>query len=136
VDTSNKTVTYTLKHGMTSHGINRMVLHHKRIGDMNEKEVRERYGKIRIRKTEGMIVNVQTFTEMVERNKGNNYKGKETTSYLITYGEGYPPFNSLITLYIPQGGKSILSDHSYSESRSSNSSWVSHRFGTCVNTSN
>jgi hypothetical protein len=139
VDTSNKTVIYNVKSGMTSHGINSMVLFHKRKGDESEEEVRESYGKIRIRKEEGVEMTVQTSTEMVDRNKGNNYKGDKTTSYLITYKIVLPKHISenenLFTLYIPQNGKSIISQYNTWED-DSNSSWVDHKFGKCVNTSN
>jgi len=133
VDTKDSLVTYTTKNGMTSFGIDGMVQYHKRKGDMNEKEVRESYGKIHIREEEGFIVNVQTFSQMVNHNKDNNYKGEETTSYLITY-KLFP--SRVITLYIPQGGKSILSENVTWEGKDGHSSWVRLTFGKCVNTSN
>ena len=133
VDTKDLMVTYTIKHGVTSFGIDGMVQHHKIKGDMNEKEVRETYGKIHIREKKGLIVNVQTFSQTVNHNKDNNYLGEETTSYLITY-RLFP--SGVISLYIPQGGKSILSENSTSEGKHGHNSWVSMKFGKCVNTSN
>jgi hypothetical protein len=83
---------------------------------------------------------VQSFSQMGELNKGNNYKGNKTTSYLITYKTVYPKRitekEDFFTLYIPQSGKSTLSEYHTFTDKDDNSSWVSHRFGKCVNTSN
>jgi hypothetical protein len=139
IDTSNKTVTYNVKSGKTSHGMDMSVLRHKRKGDMSEEEVRESYGKTRIRTQEGLEMTVQSFSQMVEKNKGNNFKGNKTTSYLITYKTVYPKRitenEDFYTLYIPQSGKSTLSEYHTFTDQNDSSSWVSLKFGKCENTS-
>ena len=139
VDTSNKTITYNVESGMTSHGIDGMGLYHKKRGDKSEEEVRESYGKTKVRKEEGVDVTVQSFSQMVDLNKDNKYKGIKTTSYLITYKKVYPKNITegelFYTLYVSQNGKSIISQYNTYSGRKGGSSWVDMKFGKCVNTS-
>ena len=83
------------------------------------------------------ILSVHSFTEKLDMD-GKDNENNRSTSYLITYKEkSSRHFDYIYTLYIPQNGKSIISEyHSNSSDTQGNASWVGMRFGKCVNTSN
>ena len=138
VDLDNKTISYVEVSGTTQYGVDMMVAYHKKLGDKDEKEARKIYGKIHKYDITREILSSHSFTQMVYQSAENGLKKVTTKSYLITYKREYPPEISknegILTLYIPENGKSIISDYNMTV-RPDNSSWVSMQFGKCVNIS-
>ena len=135
VNVEGKIIIYDEVRGITPHDLRKMIKYHKRKGDQTEEEVRKSYDK-QIKmfsgKRGGEILSVNTHI-----NKGMLFeKGSETTQYLIIYKDSYIPNEQIYSLFIPDSGNSILTWYSFSNNPSSKGSWVSHRFGKCVNTSN
>jgi hypothetical protein len=138
VDLDSKTISYVEVSGTTQYGVGMMVAYHKKLGDKDEKEARKIYGKINKYNITREILSSHSFTQMVYQSAENGLKKVTTKSYLITYKREYPPEISknegILTLYIPEHGKSIISDYSMTV-KPDNASWVSMQFGKCVNIS-
>ena len=82
----------------------------------------------------GTILDVQSFNEKVYSKENEE---ENTISLLIVYLlEGPTTGETPSSLYIPQNGKSIISEYSRNFIDDGDSSWVSMKFGKCVNTSN
>jgi hypothetical protein len=87
---------------------------------------------------EPYVLSIHPFTQITGKNK-HNKKGDKSTSYLITYKTVLPKKvterERMFTLYIPQHGRSVISEY-HTTDINGDSSWVSMKFGKCVNTSN
>ena len=115
--------------GLTNHGLDKIVLLEKRKGNVDEKTIREKYSGV-IKYDQTMkVLSTQHFTQLED-----GFKGEETTSLLITYTQLTKGKNEDVhTLFIPKNGKSIISNYLIM-TQPDKSSWVSHKFGKCVNT--
>ena len=72
-----KLISYSFKSKMTNHGIDKMVLYEKKKGNVDEKEVREKFRNSVMEYDQIMkILSTQTFTQLED-----GFKGEKTTSY-------------------------------------------------------
>lgn len=132
VDLDKKTIKYIEKSGITPHGIDGMIEYSKSKGDVDENQARKKYSKVREYVRTPYILYAHSFPQTFS-DRGDSFKEKKTTSYIITYANpGNPGNEYLYTLYIPENGKSIISEYIMF---SGDMSWIKNKFGNCALTS-
>lgn len=134
-DLKTKKITYSVIYGNTRRYIEEKVAYHKNQGDMDKHEVRQKYSKIEKYDYISDILSAHPFVQIFSSRAGD-YGDVKSTSHLITFKRklSNPEDESLFTVYIPENGKSIMSEYVLSSLRGENS-WLNMNFGKCVKTS-
>jgi hypothetical protein len=138
VDLNKKIISYKDEVGFTQDGIKRMTKSamKNRKGE-SKQEIQRRYSTPHIYHTVTDILSSHSFIQKVNLSDSNNWKGENSTSYLISYKlKDRDESERFLTLYIPKNGSSIISEYLQTPNPDrGEGSWLSMKFGKCVQTS-
>ena len=137
VDLNKKIISYKNETGLTQDGIKRMTeFSMKDSKGESEQEIRMRYSTPHISHRVTDILSTHSFIQTINLSPSNK-KGENSTSYLISYKlRGLDDDERFRTLYIPKNGSAIISEYNQTINPDrGEGSWLTMKFGKCVQTS-